>query len=217
MSQQADCETIHGSPGGKLAPIDATDHSLGSKAKQVAAPGDCSEELARLLCGVASQDPGAFARLYRLTSGRLFQAALLILESGDLAEALLQAAYVQIWSKAGGFDASLHSPMNWMMVIVRRLAIDYVRRHAIGSRNNTAGIDPEPSGGPTPPGAGLLAGDAQATSAPYGHPSHELQALAAVYIHGESREQLALRLGVPVDTAKALLRQTLLRLHRATD
>jgi RNA polymerase sigma-70 factor (ECF subfamily) len=52
------------------------------------------------------------AELYRLTGGKLFNVALLILKSRDLAEETVQLTYVRIWRDAARFDGSLDLPID---------------------------------------------------------------------------------------------------------
>ncbi|QDM15869.1 hypothetical protein FNL55_07805 [Tardiphaga sp. vice352] len=56
--------------------------------------------------------PAALAELYRLTGGKLFNVALLILKSRDLAEETVQLTYVRIWRDAARFDGSLDLPID---------------------------------------------------------------------------------------------------------
>ncbi|MDW3258434.1 RNA polymerase subunit sigma, partial [Escherichia coli] len=46
----------------------------------------------------------------------------------DLAEEVIQEAYVKIWNSAGQFNPALSSPITWMTSIARNRAIDVVRK-----------------------------------------------------------------------------------------
>jgi RNA polymerase sigma-70 factor (ECF subfamily) len=70
--------------------------------------------LATLLAEVASGDKSAFAKLYGLTSRKLFGVALRILRDRAAAEDIVQEVYVRIWRNAASFDLKLASPIAWM-------------------------------------------------------------------------------------------------------
>jgi RNA polymerase sigma factor (sigma-70 family) len=88
-----------------------------------------SKKLERLLAVIgARKDQAAFAELYSATKGKLFSIVLLIVKRSDLAEEIIQDAYVRIWHSASSYRASRGSPMTWMITIARNLAIDNVRK-----------------------------------------------------------------------------------------
>lgn len=170
------------------------------------------QRLAHLLVASNNGDQAAFAQLYDLTKSKLFGVALTMLRRSDLAEDVLQDAYIRIWRKAAQFDPALGSPVTWMTTIVRNLAIDALRRPLIQSNSGDEGV--------------LLALPAEQEDALEGIQASEnrgralaaLQALdpvqrtliVAAYVRGESREQLAARFGKPVNTIKTWLRRALL-------
>ena len=61
-------------------------------------------ELVWLIAAVAKGDEAAFERLYAATRAKLFGVVLRILRRQDLAEEVIQEAYVKIWNSAGQFD-----------------------------------------------------------------------------------------------------------------
>ena len=56
--------------------------------------------LVALLARVAQGDADAFSDLYLASSSKLFAVALRILRNRELAEEVVQEAYVKIWSRA---------------------------------------------------------------------------------------------------------------------
>ena len=86
------------------------------------------ESLEGLLAAVATGDRAAFARLYEATSGRLFAVTLRLLGRRDVAEDVLQEAYLAIWRKADLYQPRKGAPLAWMMTIARYRAIDRLRR-----------------------------------------------------------------------------------------
>jgi RNA polymerase sigma-70 factor (ECF subfamily) len=171
--------------------------------------------LARLLAATAQQDQAAFRMLYHATSAKLFGVVLAICGRRDLAEDVLQEAYVRIWFNAARYDPCCASPITWMVTIARNLAIDARRR----SREPASGSEPELLALPDLEGSGN------------GESNDEQRALAALnaldpmkrglviaaYVNGESREQLARRLGAPIGTVKSWLRRALLEMRANID
>src|SRR3979490_2069269 len=85
-------------------------------------------ELVWLIAAVAKGDEAAFERLYAATRAKLFGVVLRILRRQDLAEEVIQEAYIKVWNSAGQFNPALASPITWMVSIARNRAIDVVRK-----------------------------------------------------------------------------------------
>src|SRR4249919_1543629 len=87
-----------------------------------------SPELVWLLAAVAKGDEAAFERLYVATRAKLYGVVLRILRRADLADEVMQEAYLKIWNNAGQFDPAVASPITWMVAIARNRAIDLARK-----------------------------------------------------------------------------------------
>src|ERR1700743_2176082 len=96
-------------------------------------------ELVWLIAAGSKGDQAAFERLYAATRAKLFGVVLRILRRQDLAEEVIQEAYVKIWNSAGQFNPGLSSPITWMASLVRKRALDVVRKRSEVS------IEEEPS------------------------------------------------------------------------
>ena len=83
--------------------------------------------LAPLLVATAAGDEDAFARLYALTSPKLFAVVVRLLQRRDWAEEALQDVYVRIWQKAESYSVERGSPMTWLATIARYRALDLLR------------------------------------------------------------------------------------------
>src|SRR5947209_11622203 len=97
-----------------------------------------SEALNGLIAATAEKDQAAFAALYDLTKRRLFGIALTVLRRRDLAEDVLQEAFIRIWRSAARFDPARGSAITWMATIVRNLAIDVKRSPAAVGTDDAA-------------------------------------------------------------------------------
>jgi RNA polymerase sigma-70 factor (ECF subfamily) len=169
-----------------------------------------STELIWLLAATAKGDEAAFERLYAATRAKLYGIVLRILRRVDLADDVMQEAYVKIWNSAGQFDPALSSPITWMVAIARNRAIDVLRK------KTEVSVEDEP--------------DAMEVSAEQADPlarremNEELRRLLAcmgrldedrrrlvllAYYTGCTRQQLADQFGVPVNSVKTWLRRAL--------
>jgi len=168
-------------------------------------------ELVGLLRAVAAGDQAAFERLYAATRAKLYGVVLRILRRADLADEVMQEAYLKIWNSAGQFNPAVASPITWMVAIARNRAIDLARK----KRDISVEEAPE-----------ALEFAAEIADPLAGRErSEELrrlldclgrldpeqrQLMLLAYCNGLSREQLASRLGRPVNTIKTWLRRSIL-------
>jgi RNA polymerase sigma-70 factor (ECF subfamily) len=182
-------------------------------AKRTDAPDN--DDLARWLSRVALGDRQAFEQVYRATSGTLMSIAWRVLQHRDLAEEVLQDAFVKVWHSAGMYDARLGQPMTWLINIVRNRAIDLRRSRSqalvnVHGDDDAARIDAmaAPGGGPEQwldtaiQRIGVQECMGQLTAA-------QRQALALVYYQGLTHVEVAQALEAPLGTAKAWVRRGL--------
>lgn len=171
-------------------------------------------ELVWLLASVAKRDEAAFERLYEATRAKLFGVALRILRRRDLAEDVVQEAYVKIWNNAAQFDPALSSPITWMVSIARNRAIDIVRKRG------EASIEDEPvaaeiaSDTPEPLARREMTEELKRVLECVGQLDAERQKLVLLaYYNGWSREQLAAKFDTPLNTVKTWLRRSLIEIR----
>ncbi len=169
--------------------------------------------LATLIRSCAAGDRAALARLYEATAPQLFGLALRMVRRRDLAEELVQEAFLAAWRHAGGFDERRGTAHAWLAAILRNRAIDLLRR-----RGREAPLDPDAAAAVPDPAPGPLDRAAESEAA---------RALAAcldeledgprrsillAYYDGLTYEQAATRLDAPVGTVKSWIRRSLQRL-----
>jgi RNA polymerase sigma factor (sigma-70 family) len=82
------------------------------------------EELIYLL---KNRDQQAFSYLYDNYSGALFGIVYKMLDDRQLAEDVLQEAFVKIWNNFANYDSLKGRLFTWMLNITRNLTIDTVR------------------------------------------------------------------------------------------
>lgn len=87
------------------------------------------DTLSELLIEVAeSKDKQAFERIYKEASPALMGLSLRFVNyDQELAEEVLQEAFIKIWTKADKFNAGKTKAITWMGTIVRNQAFDRLR------------------------------------------------------------------------------------------
>ncbi|MBU6953394.1 sigma-70 family RNA polymerase sigma factor [Hahella sp. HN01] len=85
------------------------------------------DELENLLARIALKDQKALEQLYKRVAPKLNGVAMIILRDTDLANDVLQEAFLQIWHKADEYRRSLSEPMTWMTSLLRYRALDKLK------------------------------------------------------------------------------------------
>ena len=168
------------------------------------------DRLASLIAATATQDEAAFAELYDATRRKLFGIALTVLHRRDLAEDVVQEAYLRIWRHAARFDPARGTAITWMATIVRNLAIDVKRSPAAEATDDDALT--------VIPFNGRSALDEIEANDDHRRLNEVMKTLdpmkrklvVAAYVNGDSREELSERFGAPVNTIKTWLRRAVL-------
>ncbi len=81
----------------------------------------------RLMERVARGDRAALASLFAAEAGRLIAIARRIVRRTDLAEEVVQDAFVAAWQRAAQFDAARGSARGWLTTMVRNRALNAIR------------------------------------------------------------------------------------------
>ena len=171
---------------------------------------------AQALAGCAKGDRGALKALFEHEAGRLISVAQRIVRRRDLAEEVVQEAFIQIWRKAHQYSPDRGSARGWVYAVVRNRALNLLRD---GSREELFSderlIDLQDAG---------HADDAERAFDRLEAGSRLRQCLSALddakrrsilmaYISGFTHGEIAGRLGVPLGTAKAWVRRGLTALR----
>jgi RNA polymerase sigma-70 factor (ECF subfamily) len=170
--------------------------------------------IATALGRIPAGDRAALQTVYRLTSAKLFGVCLRILGERGEAEDVLQEVYVTVWRKAADFDASRASPMTWLIAIARNRAIDRVR--ASRQSRNMAPIDQASDIADSAAGADSALESMQENARLHGCldglATHERAALRGAFFDGNTYEDLAERMKVPLGTMKSWIRRAMIKL-----
>ena len=160
----------------------------------------------------------ALAEIYEATSAKLFGICLRILHDRAEAEDALQDIYLNVWRKAGSFDAERASPITWLATLARNRSIDRLR--AGGVRRSEPVEAASGIADPSPDAAALL--ESAETGSRLTGCIDELEAQRAdairtAFFGGATYVDLADRSGVPLGTMKSWIRRGLLQLRECLE
>ena len=173
------------------------------------------EQLAHALTQTGQGDRAAFRRVYDATSAKLFGVCIRILHDRQLAEDVLQDAYVSVWNRASSFDPTRASPITWLATIARNRSIDRLRSGA-RSRNDRPLEAAADAADAAPLASDLVeSGDeARRLNGCLGELEDRTRnAIRTAFFEGVTYEALAEREGAPLGTVKSWIRRGLLRLR----
>ena len=166
------------------------------------------------LARIPAGDRAALQTVYRLTSAKLFGVALRILGERSEAEDVLQEVYLTVWRKAADFDAGRASPMSWLIAITRNRAIDRLR--STRASRHMDPIDAAADVADSSPIADGVLESAQDHARLHGCleglEARERAALRGAFFDGNTYEDLAIRMKVPLGTMKSWIRRAMIKL-----
>ena len=156
----------------------------------------------------AKGDRSALRSLFELEAGRLIAVARRIVRRSDLAEDVVQDAFVQIWRHAGRYDRRLGSARGWIYTIVRNRALNVIRDSAREDLVDEAEIDALKHQNQVIDDAfQRLAANSQLRHCLDQLDGNKRQSLLLGYVAGFSHGEIAGKLGVPLGTAKSWVRR----------
>jgi RNA polymerase sigma-70 factor, ECF subfamily len=144
--------------------------------------------LSSLLARAAKSDQLAFAGFYDATVGYAQALARRMVGAADI-EDVLADAYLQVWRKAGSFDAQRGSPVTWLLLLVRSRSLDLLRKPREEQLDENL---------PDMGSAALHAALAQLGA-------KERWALSLAYYRDLSHAEIAAQTGMPLGTVKSLI------------
>jgi RNA polymerase sigma factor (sigma-70 family) len=164
-----------------------------------------------LVALVARGEEDALAALYDRFGRTAYGLALRVVRDAELAEDVVQEAFLSLWRTAGRFVPERARAGTWLLTLVHRRAVDLVRRE---ERRRAEPIESAPE-----------AADAAAEEAPWlrlerervraalaSLPDAQREAIELAYYGGFTQAELADRLGQPLGTIKSRMFAGLARL-----
>jgi RNA polymerase sigma-70 factor (ECF subfamily) len=172
------------------------------------------DDLGQVLRSVAKGDRAAFRGLYERAGPILFGICGRILRDRNAAEDAFQEAMLRIWQKSYLYDPAKGAAMNWMVTVVRRVALDRLpgRRPApmsLTDESVAALVEALSRQAPHDP---ALAPDLRRCLGLL--EQNHRQSVLLAYYYGLSYEELAEHSSVPVGTIKTWIHRAVEKLQR---
>jgi RNA polymerase sigma factor (sigma-70 family) len=152
-------------------------------------------------------------------TGRALALARRIVGDDQLAEDVVQEAFVSYWRKPAAFDAGRGSFGSWFLALVHHKAVDAVRRETSQRRRLEAAgesLEPDAASDVADVVADRVA-DARVRNALGTLPAVQREALVLAYWGGYTQREIALRTGAPLGTVKTRMLTGMRRLRDGLD
>ncbi|MEW8439839.1 MAG: sigma-70 family RNA polymerase sigma factor [Candidatus Thiodiazotropha taylori] len=178
-----------------------------------------NQELEALLAACALNDRKAFARLYRMTSAKLYGVVLRILVRDEWAQDCLQDAYIKIWNNADSYRAYLAVPLTWMSTIARNQALDLLRkRKREVMESDDKGLPEQVDDAPLPLEGLTNSDEGRRLERCLGElKEQQRQVVVLAYFKGLTHDELASHTDTPLGTVKTWIRRGLNQLRRCLE
>lgn len=174
----------------------------------MATDADNDAACAILIERVAAGEREALAALFETEAGRLLAIARRIVRRAELAEEIVQDAFVTVWEKAVLYERGRGSARGWLATMVRNRALNMVRdgkRMEFHEPDTLAGLgDPEADADRAY--ASLSDSDDLKRCLEELQPERR-RSIVLAYVVGFTHGEIAARLKAPVGTVKAWIRR----------
>ena len=174
----------------------------------------------QLLERIVGRDKEALNLLYTRYMTPVYSLSLHMLKQPSLAEEAAQDVFLNIWLKAGSFNASRGNPRSWIMSVAHHRVIDVIRSR----RRSDTMTDPEgydtleriPSSGPSVESQVTQRLDRERiTKALETLPDNQREVIELAYFEGYTQSEMANRLDQPLGTIKTRVRLAMQKLKAA--
>ena len=169
------------------------------------------EDLIELL---KNSDQQAFAYLYDNYSGALYNIIYKMLENHELAEDVLQEAFVKIWNNFSNYDSNKGRLFTWMLNITRNLTIDTIRsksyRKQSKIQNTDNAVDNVDNNINTAASFDALGIRNHLTQLK----NDQKQIIDLAYFEGFTQDEISKKLAIPLGTVKTRMRSAIMELRK---
>ncbi len=169
------------------------------------------EELVTLL---QSRDQLAFTYLYDNYSAALNGIICRMVENRELAEDILQEAFVKIWNNFYSYDTSKGRLFTWMLNITRNLTIDTLRSKGYKKQGKISG-DENSVGNVTGDSNVAERFDAMGIRKQLVNLKPEQRSIIDLaYFNGYTQDEISKEMGIPLGTVKTRMRAAIIELRK---
>ena len=161
-------------------------------------------------------DPRAFEAVYERHSGAAFSLAYRMVGRGNVAEDVVQEAFLSIWRSGARYERARGSVRTWVLGIVHHRAIDQLRRSSVHDKRRASdeGLEERlESGERTDNEVARREEAASIRSAMDTLPADQSHVIELAYFGGFTHTEIAGILEAPVGTVKGRMRLGLEKLR----
>ncbi len=170
--------------------------------------------LRSLAFDIAKGDQNAFARLYELTSSKLYSICLSIIREPAAADEALQETYLRIWKYIHKYDAKKGHVMGWLVTIARNTALRKARMGGRKLPDNPYDLQNMMAQSPDPFQQLLLSIESRDVfGCLQGLDKNQQKSIVLAYLYGFTHPEIAARLDAPIGTVKSWIRRGLIGLR----
>ena len=158
---------------------------------------------------VRRNDPRAFEVVYERHSGAAFSLAYRMVGRGNVAEDVVQEAFLSIWRSGARYERARGSVRTWVLGIVHHRAIDQLRRSSVHDKRRASdeGLEERlESRERTENEVARREEAATIRSAMDALPAEQSHVIELAYFGGFTHTEIAEILGAPVGTVKGRMR-----------
>ncbi len=167
-----------------------------------------------LVLGLQQQDQQAFSYLYDNYSGALFGLIFKMVNDKELAEDVLQEAFVKIWNNFSSYDNSKGRLFTWMINLTRNLTIDTLRSKGYKKQGKIRG-DENSVNNLTDSAHAAEKFDAMGLRKQLTLLTNDQKAIIDLaYFGGLTQDEISKQLGIPLGTVKTRMRAAILELRK---
>jgi RNA polymerase sigma factor (sigma-70 family) len=169
-----------------------------------------------LILRIGKGDQEAFRGLFGRYAPAAKALALRVVRQSNLAEEIVQEAFMALWKNPDGYDHQRGSVKSWLMGMVHHRAVDLVRREEAHRRRAEQAIPEAMETEPDPAEqvvdeVGAPQEQRQVRTALTALPAEQRRVIELMYFEGKSQSQIAAELELPLGTVKS---RTLLGMRR---
>jgi RNA polymerase sigma-70 factor (ECF subfamily) len=169
------------------------------------------EELVALL---QSKDQKAFSYLYDNYAAALNGVIFRMVENRELAEDILQEAFVKIWNNFSNYDTMKGRLFTWMLNITRNLTIDTLRSKGYKKQGKISS-DENSVSNYTDDSKSAERFDAMGLRKQLVNLKPEQRSIIDLaYFNGFTQDEIAKAMGIPLGTVKTRMRSAILELRK---
>jgi len=177
-------------------------------------PGD--EELIR---SILEGKSNALGELYDRYGRLVYSLAFQVVGDSATAEEVSQEVFLQIWNKAGTYQAQQGKVITWLTSVARHKAIDSLRRKGARPEGHQVEFESDDESDLVDPigveEQVVLSQRSQAVRRAISHlPPDQKKALAMAYFKGMTQQEVADAIGEPLGTVKTRIRLGMLKLRQ---